>query len=142
MTSDAAKIAQLEEWMKAKEGENLEFKEAKGSFHFENLCKYCCALANEGGGQIILGVTDTRPRRVVGTQAFDQPERTRKGLCERIPLAIDFEEIHHPDCSPGSRVLVFHVPARPLVSLSASKPATSERPKTSQPFWWVSDASA
>lgn len=114
MTSDAAKIAQLEEWMKGKEGENLEFKEAKGGFHFENLCKYCCALANEGGGQMILGVTDARPRRVVGTQAFDQPERTRKGLCERIPLAIDFEEIHHPDCGPNSRVLVFHVPARPV----------------------------
>lgn len=114
MTSNAAKIAQLEEWMKGKEGENLEFKEAKGGFHFENLCKYCCALVNEGGGEIILGVTDTRPRRVVGTQAFDQPERTRKGLCERIPLAIDFEEIHHPDCSPGSRVLAFHVPPRPV----------------------------
>src|SRR5262249_14486186 len=44
----------------------------------------------------------------------DQPERTRKGLCDRLPLGIDFEEIHHPACSPGSRVLVFHVPERPL----------------------------
>jgi ATP-dependent DNA helicase RecG len=114
MTSDPAKIALLEEWMQGKEGENLEFKEAKGGFHFENLCKYCCALANEGGGRIILGVTDARPRHVVGTKAFDQPERTRKGLCERIPLSIDFEEIYHPDCSPGSRVLVFDVPARPV----------------------------
>jgi hypothetical protein len=58
----------------------------------------CNALANEGGGKIILGVTNDRPRKVVGSKAFDQPERTRKGLCERIPLAIDFEEINHPDC--------------------------------------------
>lgn len=110
MTSDPAKLAQLEEWMRGKEGENLEFKEAKGGFHFENLCKYCCALSNEGGGRILLGITDSRPRRVVGTQAFDQPERTRKGLCERIPLGFDFEEIQHPD----GRVLVFRAPPRPV----------------------------
>lgn len=114
MTSDPAKIALLEEWMQGKEGEHCEFKKAEGGFHFETLSKYCAALANEGGGRIILGVTDIRPRQVVGTQAFEQPERTRKGLCERIPLGIDFEEIHHPKCNPGSRVLIFKVPPRPL----------------------------
>ncbi len=114
MTADTARIAQLEEWMKAQEGETLEFKEAKGSYHFETLVKYCCALANEGGGRVILGVTDKRPRKVVGSTAFEQTERTRKGLCERLPLAITLEEIAHPACAPGSRVLVFTVPARPI----------------------------
>jgi ATP-dependent DNA helicase RecG len=114
MNFDPAKIALLEQWMQGKEGENCEFKKAEGGFHFETLAKYCAALANEGGGRIILGVTDARPRRVIGTHAFQQPERTRKGLCERIPLAIDFEEILHPDCNLGSRVLVFNVPRRPF----------------------------
>lgn len=114
MTADPIRLAQLEEWMRAKEGEHLEFKEAKGRFDFELLGKYCSALANAGGGRVILGVTDERPRRAVGSVAFEQPERTRKGLCDRIPLAIDFEEIHHPDCRRGSRVLVFHVPPRPV----------------------------
>lgn len=114
MTNDPAKIAELDGWIKAKEGESLEFKEAKNNFHFETLGKYCCALANEGGGRIVLGVTDKRPRRVVGSTAFDQPERTRKGLCERLPLGIDFDEIAHPDCPVGSRVLVFKVPPRPI----------------------------
>lgn len=114
MTRDATKIAELEEWMEAKEGEQYEFKEAKNDFDFEKLVKYCCALANEGGGRIILGVTDKRPRRVVGCKAFDQSERTRKGICERLPLAIDFEEIAHPACPAGSRVLVFSVPSRPI----------------------------
>jgi ATP-dependent DNA helicase RecG len=114
VTVNAARIAELEEWMKAKEGEHFEFKEAKNDFDFEKLVKYCCALANEGGGRIILGVTDKRPRRVVGSKAFDQPERTRKGICERLPLAIDFEEIAHPACPAGSRVLVFTVPSRPI----------------------------
>jgi len=111
---DAAQIALLEKWMRGKEGEHLEFKEWKTKDDFELLCKYCSALANEGGGRFIMGVTDTRPRKVVGSVGFEHPERTRKGLCDRIPLAIDFEEIHHPDCSPSSRVLVFHVPPRPV----------------------------
>lgn len=114
MTSDAAKIAQLEEWMRCKEGENFEFKEWKTGHNYEEFARYCCALANEGGGRFILGVTDKRPRRVVGSKAFPQPEQTRKKICQQIPLAIDFEEIHHPDCSPGSRVLVFEIPARPV----------------------------
>ncbi len=110
MTPETAKIAELETWLQSKEGEQLEFKAATNNFHFEKLAKYCCALANEGGGRVILGVSDKRPRAVVGTTAFDQPERTRKGLCDRLPLAIDFEEIHHPK----GRVLVFRVPFRPL----------------------------
>ena len=96
--------------LQEKEGENLEFKEAKRSFGFENLTKYACALANEGGGEIVLGVSDKRPRQVVGCAAFSQPERTRSGLSQRLPLRIDFTEIAHPD----GRVLVFHVSSRPV----------------------------
>ncbi|MBW2222017.1 MAG: ATP-binding protein [Deltaproteobacteria bacterium] len=54
-------VEQLEEMMTFKEGESLEFKEAKNNFHFETLVKYCAALANEEGGDVILGVTDKRP---------------------------------------------------------------------------------
>lgn len=114
MTSDPARIAQLEAWMRGKEGENCEFKEYKPKGDFEETGRYLCALANEGGGRFILGVTDKRPRKVVGSKAFPQPEQTRKTLCQRIPLAIDFEEIHHPECAPDSRVLVFRVTGRPL----------------------------
>jgi len=70
-------VEQLEEMLHSKEGEHCEFKEAKNRFDFELLVQYCTALANEEGGDIILGVSDKRPRRVVGTQAFEQPERTR-----------------------------------------------------------------
>lgn len=37
--------------------------------------KYCVALANEGGGKMILGVTDKMPRRIVSTQAFKGREK-------------------------------------------------------------------
>jgi ATP-dependent DNA helicase RecG len=103
-------VEQLNKILSAKEGENLEFKSAKKSFHFETLLKYCAALANEGGGKIILGVTDRRPRIVVGSHAFKQPERTRSGLIEQLHINIDFSEVNHPD----GRVLVFHVPTRPI----------------------------
>ncbi|MFM9865334.1 MAG: helix-turn-helix domain-containing protein [Micropepsaceae bacterium] len=43
------------------ETEHLEFKEAKNSYGFDDLSDYCCALANEGGGSIVLGVTDQTP---------------------------------------------------------------------------------
>ena len=57
---------------------------AKNNFHFEKLVAYCVALANEGGGRI-LGVTDKPPRRVVGTLAFDVPEKTVAGIHKRHP---------------------------------------------------------
>ena len=40
------------------EDEHLEFKEATNNFHFEELVDYCVALANEGGGRMLLGITD------------------------------------------------------------------------------------
>lgn len=101
---------QLKEWMKSREDENLEFKEAKNHFDFEKLTKYCAAIANEGGGKIILGVTDKLPRRVVGCQEFHNMERTKAGLVERLHLRIDAEEINHIE----GRILIFHVPSRPI----------------------------
>lgn len=103
-------IEQLQVWMDAKENEHLEFKEAKNHSDFEELVKYCVALANEGGGQMILGVTDKVPRRVVGTAACDPLERTKAGLIERIHLRVDAEVFAHPN----GRVLIFHVPSRPI----------------------------
>src|SRR4030042_1791749 len=97
------RIEQLYHWMQAREDEHLEFKEAKQGYDFEELVKYCVALANEGGGKMILGVTDKIPRRVVGTQAFKDLGRTKAGLTDRIHLRIDIEEINHRD----GRVLVF-----------------------------------
>jgi ATP-dependent DNA helicase RecG len=91
------------------EHEHIEFKEAKNNFHFEKLVDYCVALANEGGGRIVLGVTDKPPRRVVGTSAFDLPARTVGGLHERLQIKVQWHEVTHPD----GRVLVFEVPPRP-----------------------------
>ena len=99
---------QLHEWLGAPEGARLEFKEARNDFSFDKLVQYCVALANEGGGKIILGVTDRRPRRIVGTAAFEAPGRTEAGLHDRLLHRIPVEEIQTSD----GRVLVIHVPSR------------------------------
>ena len=105
-----AALSGLESLISEPEGERLEFKEARGGFHFERLAKYCAALSNEGGGSIVLGVTDRRPRRVVGTAAFEEPGRTVAGLIDRLRIKIEWAEVRHPD----GRVLIFTAPPRPL----------------------------
>lgn len=96
--------------LKDDEGRHLEFKAARNRYDFEELVRYCVALANEGGGHMILGVSDQKPRRVVGTSAFTSPQRTEQGLTERLHLKVQAEEL----ADPAGRVLIFHVPSRPL----------------------------
>ncbi|HIJ91585.1 MAG: putative DNA binding domain-containing protein [Desulfobulbaceae bacterium] len=91
------------------ETEHLEFKEAKTQYSSIKLFKYCVALANEGGGHLILGVTDKPPRRVVGSQAFQNLEEIRAKLVSKLQIRVEVDELHHPD----GRVLIFSVPARP-----------------------------
>jgi ATP-dependent DNA helicase RecG len=99
---------QIELWLSEPEGERLEFKSASHNFHFEKLLDYCVALANEGGGKIILGVSDRRPRIVVGTAAFAEPGRTEAGIFQQLHHRVPIEEIHHW----GKRLLIVHVPPR------------------------------
>lgn len=103
-------VEQIEEWRTTKEDEHFEFKAATGGYHFEKLVKYCSALANERGGKMIFGITDKRPRQIVGTQVFNNIERTKAGLVEKLRLRVDGFEVEHPE----GRVVVFEVPSRPL----------------------------
>jgi ATP-dependent DNA helicase RecG len=107
-------IETLEQWVNAPaETERLEFKEAKQSYDKEKLFKYCVALANEGGGHLVFGVTDKPPRRVVGSQAF--PSQTslneiKARIVEKLRFRVEVTELQHPD----GRVLVFEIPTRPV----------------------------
>lgn len=107
-------INTLEAWLRvSSETECLEFKEAKQQFDNNKLLDYCVALGNEGGGHLVLGVTNQLPRRVIGTQAF----RSESHLNEikllatnRLGIRLEIVEISHPD----GRVLIFSIPGRPL----------------------------
>ena len=100
----------IEELLNAKEGEHVQFKEAKQRFDFGEAARCCSALANGGGGMLVFGISDKRPREVVGSKAFDQPERTRKGLIDKLKVMVDFQVLPYE----GKRVLVFGVASRPL----------------------------
>ena len=99
---------QFEKYLSAPEGTRLEFKAAKSSYEFDKLVNYCVALANERGGMMILGVTDKRPREVVGTSAFPEPGETEASLHRALNHRISIEEYHHE----GKRVLIVHIPGR------------------------------
>jgi ATP-dependent DNA helicase RecG len=102
--------AQIDIWLNApSEHQRLEFKEAKNQFDNTKLYKYCVALANEGGGLLLLGVSDKPPRRVVGSQAFNDPVAMAEKLFAALGFRVDIEAVAHPD----GRVVVFHIPPRP-----------------------------
>lgn len=106
-----ATIAQINCWLaEPSEHRRLEFKEAKNDFSRSRLCKYCVALANAGGGHLILGVTDEPPRRVAGTKAFaGNLTAIEHEVLQETGVCISADELAHPD----GRVLVFSVPGRP-----------------------------
>lgn len=103
----------LNRWLIAPtESEHLEFKEAKQQFDTTKLLRYCVALANEGGGHLVLGVSDRPPRRVVGSRAFESPSvlnAIKARIVEKLRIRVDTVELAHPD----GRVLVFEIPSRP-----------------------------
>jgi len=103
-------LALFERWMGDAEDERLEFKEAKTQFDSHKLTRYCVALANEGGGRLILGVTDKRPRRVVGTAVGRDLSALKREQSQRVGLRIDAHELAHPN----GRVLVVSIPCRPI----------------------------
>ncbi len=95
-----------------REDERLEFKEAGEQFDTAKLMKYCVGIANEGGGHFILGVSNQTPRKVVGTRAFPNPAKIQNMIFTKLRFRVDVEEITHPD----GRILVFHIPSRPVGS--------------------------
>lgn len=96
----------LEGWLTAREDERLEFKAARDSYSLNKLTKYMVALANEGGGHLVMGVTDGVPRQVCGTQAYRDYMGSQKQLTELLRLRVTVTELSHP----SGRVLVWGVP--------------------------------
>lgn len=106
----ATTITQIDAWRAARsEHQNLEFKEAKTQFDNRKLYRYCVALANEGGGHLMLGIEDQPPRKVVGTAAFNDPVEMASKMFQVLGFRVEIEEVQHPD----GRVLIFHIPSRP-----------------------------
>jgi len=104
------KCETVDELLNANEGEGYQFKEWKNKGDLQEAAKILCALSNCGGGKFVIGISDKRPRKVVGSQAFQQPERTRMDLMNKLKVRVDFEVYEQSD----GRVVVFEVASRPL----------------------------
>ncbi len=106
----AIPVSQIDRWRGVpSETQVLEFKEAKNSFPDAKLFRYCVALANEGGGHLILGVSDRPPREVVGTDTYKNPVKTAAKVFQKLHFRVEIHEVAHP----GGRVIVFEIPGRP-----------------------------
>lgn len=101
---------QIDVWRSSPtEHARLEFKEAKTSFSLDKLYEYCVAIANEGGGHLVLGVADQPPRHIVGSAAFENPVKTVGQVQTKVGFHIEIEAVDHPE----GRVVVVSIPGRP-----------------------------
>ena len=106
---EATLSSQIDIWRaSASETQRLEFKEARQQYDNEKLFEYCVALGNEGGGHLLLGVSNAPPRLVTGTAAFRDTVKMEEKLFNTLGFRVDIEEVQHPN----GRVLVFHIPSR------------------------------
>jgi ATP-dependent DNA helicase RecG len=106
----AITVEQIDAWRAVNcETEILEFKEAKNQFDSTKLFQYCIAIANEGGGHLLLGIRNDPPRPVVGTNAFQSSSKVGEKLLQKLGFRVDVDEVKHPD----GRVVVFSIPPRP-----------------------------
>jgi ATP-dependent DNA helicase RecG len=103
-------LKDLQQFLTQNENEHIEFKEAKSSFSSEKLAEYTIALANERGGLLILGISDKKPRKIVGTKAFEELNKIKIHLMDKTHLRVETEEAF----TTQGRVLVFHIPSRPI----------------------------
>lgn len=113
-----AEIKQLKE-----SEDKVEFKEAKHNFSYAGsehkaqedrrkcFLGYVVAFANEGGGKLIMGMTDNVPHIVVGSDfAEGKIGALEDETYARLRIRVRIEELYEN----GLRVLVTHIPTRPV----------------------------
>ncbi|MEN8220976.1 MAG: ATP-binding protein [Pseudomonadota bacterium] len=100
-------LDELKKLLQSSENEHIEYKEAKTQYDVKKLMKYCVAFANEGGGQLVLGVNDQR--KIIGSQAFKDIGEIKSKILEKLHIRVDIDELHDGE----KRVLVLNIPARP-----------------------------
>lgn len=87
------------------EGEVLEFKEAKANFDARDRSDYCAAIANRGGGKLLLGVRNDRV--VVGTSVYVGTAHTiPHQVHQATGLSVRVEEVAHPALGGERKVVI------------------------------------
>lgn len=102
--------------------DKVEFKEARHNFSFAGgehreqeerrkcFLGYMIAFANEGGGRLVMGMSDKRPHEAVGTDfGYGEIGALTDEVYNRLGIRISIEEIFEN----GLRVLIVNIPSRP-----------------------------
>ncbi len=108
----------IKEIKKLKEREDrVEFKEAKTQYKYKkerrSILGYVVALANEGGGKLILGVKEHRrpPHTIVGSKAWENEEgKLEEAIYRDLKIRVKTETLYEDN----KRVLIIHIPSRPI----------------------------
>lgn len=114
-------IAELK-YLKESE-DKVEFKAAEHNFPFAGgshtlqeerrkcFLGYVVALANEGGGKLVLGMANKTPHDVVGSDfAVGKTGKLEDETYTRLGIRVRMDELYEN----GLRVLVVHIPTRPI----------------------------
>jgi len=108
----------IDELKRLKESEDkVEFKEALNQYNYNNgrrsVLGYVVALANEGGGKLILGVRESKIglHIITGSTAWEGREgKLAEDVYRDKQIRIQTEVLHEG----AKRVLVIHIPSRPV----------------------------
>lgn len=114
----------IEELKRLRESEDkVEFKAAQHNYSFAGgehrdqeerrkcYLGYIVAFANEGGGMLVLGMADSVPHDVVGTDfALGEIGDLEDETYSRMGIRVRHEELYEGE----NRVLITHIPSRPV----------------------------
>ena len=117
-------MTRIADLKKLRESEDrVEFKAARHNYPFAGgknadpkerrrcVLGYIVALANEKGGKLVLGMADQYPHGVVGSDfAEGDTGNLEDEIYTRLGIRVKTEELHENNL----RVLVIHVPSRPI----------------------------
>jgi hypothetical protein len=100
--------SQVRELTLDREGEHVEFK--------RSLCanavigEYAVGIGNEGGGWLLMGITDDEPRRVVGIKPLEESDiqQIRRSVFDSTNIRIEAEVVAMPE----GTVLAVKIPGR------------------------------
>lgn len=99
----------IDDMLQRQEDEILEFKAAQNNLDSRDRSDYCAAIANAGGGRLLLGVNDGG--EVVGTSVYKGTiNKVAHDVYQAIGVTIRVEEVQHPK----GRVVIFDIPPRPV----------------------------
>ena len=106
----------ISELIHLKESEDkVEFKEAKTQYSYnkgrKSVLGYITALANEGGGYLVLGVRESTPHEICGSIAWEGLEgKLEQDIYRDMKIRIHTEVLW----DGKNRVLVIKIPSRPI----------------------------